>query len=177
MSRANAIHRAHNQYAGTPEWYTPPWLLARVADFYGGGYFDPCPASGGVIRENGLMLSWAGQRVFCNPPYGRLIVPWIVKAMMEPVDELILLVPAYTDTKWFRPLFDYPICFMRGRVSFLKHGQKMEHAPHASVLVYRGPAKRLPAFVEAFADLGPITRTYAPCRVALPQPALFAEAV
>ena len=177
MSRQRAVQRAMNRHTHTPEWYTPRWLLDRVRAFYGGAYFDPCPASGGVIRENGLTLSWARQRVYCNPPYGRLIVPWIAKSVTEPVAELLLLVPAYTDTKWFRPLFDYPICFMRGRVSFERLGEQLAPAPHASVLVYRGPTHRLPAFVEAFADLGPITRTYAPCRVVLPQPALFAEAV
>lgn len=175
MSRATAIQRTNNQYAGTMEWYTPAWLLERVAAFYGGSYYDPCPASLGTIRENGLLASWGGKGgVFCNPPYGKPIAAWVRKAMTEPVRELILLVPAYTETRWFAPLYGHTICFVHGRVQFERYGQKRENAPHPSVLVYRG--RRWRQFADAFCDLGPILRTAVPMRQAhaslwTPQPA------
>lgn len=34
------------------------------------------------IAENGLSRSWAGERVWCNPPYSN-IEPWAVKANQE----------------------------------------------------------------------------------------------
>ena len=145
------------------EWYTPSWLIERIADFYGGAYYDPCPASQGVVVESGLFGDWTGKRVFCNPPYGNPIKPWIVKAMTEPCREVMLLVPANTETAWFAPLYAHTLCFIRGRVQFRKHGsQRGENAPHPSVLVYRG--RRYRQFAEAFSDLGPILRTYQPMR-------------
>jgi hypothetical protein len=149
------------------EWYTPSWLLERIQAFYGGAYFDPCPASLGVIRENGLLGNWTSQRVFCNPPYGKPIAAWVRKAMTDPVKECILLVPAYTETRWFAPLYDHTICFIHGRVQFERYGVKRENAPHPSVLVYRG--RRYKQFAEAFADLGPVLRTYQPRKPKQPQ--------
>lgn len=161
MSRATALQRNNNRYGGTMECYTPPWLMERVAAFYDGAMYDPCPASEGIIVENGLVMSWRGKRVYCNPPYGKPIRPWIIKAMTEPALEVILLVPAYTETQWFAPLYEHSLCFLRGRFYFIRGGKPV-HAPHPSVLVYRG--QRFRAFAEAFADLGPVLRTYRPMR-------------
>ena len=158
MSHRTSIQRNGNRWAGTSEWYTPGWLLERIAAFYGGSYFDPCPASHGVIRENGLAGSWQGKRVYVNPPYGKAIEPWIRKAMTEPAREIILLVPAYTETRWFAPLYAHTLCFVSGRIRFEYRGKSEQPAPHPSVLVYRG--RRHGKFAEAFADLGPVVRTY-----------------
>jgi len=167
MGKATALQRLNNRWRATPEWYTPAWLLQRIADFYGGTYYDPCPASQGVVAESGLFGDWKGKRVYCNPPYGRGIEPWIIKAATDPAREVILLVPAYTDTKWFAPLFAYDLCFIKGRVYFEVMGKKGEHpAPHPSVLVYRGRRHR--QFADAFSDLGPIMRTYRSKRDAQP---------
>ena len=154
MSAKLGASRAVRSYASC-EWYTPTWLVDRIRVFYGGSYFDPCPARNGQpLAQNGLAITWHG-RVFCNPPYGRGIDKWIRKAMTEPADELMLLVPAYTDTDWFTPLFDHAICFVHGRLYFHRPGGLPDtRTPHPSVLVYRGP--RVRAFADAFADLGPI---------------------
>lgn len=135
----------------SPEWYTPSDLLAEVRAFLGADYFDPCPASGGRLRSNGLSVSWAGERVYCNPPYGRAISAWIRKALTEPVAEVILLVPARTDTAWFQALFQHTICFLRGRLRF---SGAVSGAPFPSALVYRGP--RFQAFAAAFGHRGPV---------------------
>ena len=164
---ARSRQRHENRYQKEVERYTPDWLLQRVANFLGADYFDPCPAGEGKAPSvNGLEIAWHG-RVWCNPPY-RPIAPWITKAMTEPVDELLLLVPAYTETRWFRPLFAHHMCFIHGRLRFRRPGdarpmELLPHAPHATVLVYRG--QRLQAFAEAFADIGPIMQVYCPQRV------------
>ena len=130
-------------------WFTPPDLLTEIRAFLG-DYHDPCPASlPGMPIENGLWQAWRGV-VFVNPPYGRAIAPWIRKAVTEPVDELLLLVPARTDTAWFQPLYDFPICFLRGRLHFSEGGP----ATFPSALVYRGP--RVDEFAAHFAQRGPI---------------------
>lgn len=142
------------QTSKSDRWFTPPDLLAEIEAFLGTGYYDPCPArDAGERIESGLWQSWGQQRVFVNPPYGRVIGRWIVKAMTEPVDELLLLVPARTDTTWFQSLYECPICFISGRLKFSGH---CNNAPFPSALIYRGP--RAESFAQAFAHRGTIVR-------------------
>lgn len=150
-----AARRAH----GSPEWYTPPRILACVKQFYGPFYFDPCPASFGIPERDGLAIPWRG-RVWVNPPYGAAIPPWIHKALREPTEELLLLVPASTEARWFEPLHRFPICFVAGRVWFISGatGKAERPAPHPSVIVYRGT--RVKRFADCFDGLGPIVRPY-----------------
>lgn len=138
--------------SASDRWFTPPDLLAEIRDFLG-DYYDPCPPrEAGEPIESGLWRRWEG-RVFVNPPYGRVIGRWIVKAMTEEVDELILLVPARTDAAWFQSLFGHTICFIRGRLRF--SGSKW-NAPFPCALVYRGP--RFDAFTAVFSHRGSIVR-------------------
>lgn len=85
-------------------------------------------------RENsGLEASWAGERVYCNPPYSD-IRPWVEKAWRETEAPLIvLLLPANrTEQKWWqelvedrrdRPGFALRVEFKPGRWRFLKPDQ------------------------------------------------------
>ena len=83
--------------------------------------------------------------------YSSSIVPWISKALTEPVNELIMLVPARTGNRWFQALFHQPItiCFIAGRLTF-------SAAPHPatfdSALLYRGSREH--EFTEAFKHRG-----------------------
>ena len=155
---AVATTGSDRMYRGSDERYTPPWLLERVTDFLGPGWFDPCPASyGHPPAVNGLAIPWHG-RVYCNPPYSA-ISPWAAKFLNEPFTEGLLLVPAYTDVRWFAPLFGQPILFMAGRLRFdLPTGRPKDKAPSGSALVYRG--RRRAAFARAFGDLGTVMVTY-----------------
>lgn len=64
-------------------------------------------------EENcGLAASWAGERVYCNPPYSS-IEPWCVKAWGETKAELIvMLLPANRTEQgwWQRRLGWYFVC-------------------------------------------------------------------
>lgn len=137
------------------EWYTPPDLLKEIAAFLG-DYYDPCPEYRGRDQiNNGLAPIWQGS-VYVNPPYGRGVEKWIRKFTLDPVDEIILLVPARTETAWFAPLYDHTICFIRGRLKF--SGSK-DNAPFPSALVYRGP--RPDEFASTFAHRGAIVQRLA----------------
>lgn len=90
--------------------------------------------------ENGLIKSWKGETVFCNPPYGRIVRAWVEKGYLESRDKdttVVMLLPARTDTMWFH---DYiygksEIRFLRGR---LKFGDSKTGAPFPSmVVIYR----------------------------------------
>lgn len=88
-------------------------------------------------KENGLIQSWSGYRVFCNPPYGREIKKWVEKAYrtnQECGNLIVMLLPARTDTSWFHD-FIYnksEVRFIRGR---LKFGGSKNSAPFPSMVV------------------------------------------
>lgn len=138
--------------AKSDEWHTPPALMAHIRAFLGDDFFDPCPARlSGEPIVNGLHLPWRGH-VYVNPPYGRAIVPWIKKAISEPIEDLLLLAPARTDTAWFQLVWAHmDVCFIRGRVRF----SMSDNAPFPSMLAYRGA--RHAAFLDTFSDIGHIT--------------------
>jgi site-specific DNA-methyltransferase (adenine-specific) len=93
-------------------------------------------------ETNGLVQSWAGETVWCNPPYGRQIGKWMKKALVEsrhPRTTVVMLVPARTDTAWFHDYVYHraEIRFLCGR---LKFGGAQYNAPFPSmVVIYRGP--------------------------------------
>lgn len=93
-------------------------------------------------ETNGLMQNWAGETVWCNPPYGRQIGKWMKKALVEsrhPRTTVVMLVPVRTDAAWFHDYVYHraEIRFLRGR---LKFGGAKYNAPFPSmVVIYRGP--------------------------------------
>ena len=71
------------------EWQTPPALFRELDKVW---HFDLDPASTDenalckhhfTIEDDGLQQDWGGHRVFCNPPYGRLVGKWVEKAAKE----------------------------------------------------------------------------------------------
>lgn len=63
-------------------------------------YFTPA--------EDGLSQSWAGERVWCNPPYSA-IQPWIAKAWTEAATAplIVMLLPANrTEQTWWQTLVE-----------------------------------------------------------------------
>lgn len=117
-------------------WATPVDVYAALnAEF--GFTMDACP-----LHEDreilGLLASWEGQHVYCNPPYGPQIRKWLEKA--SEADVAVYLVPARTDTRWWHDLAMKAdeIRFLKGRLRF---GYSTNNAPFPSVvLVYRKPA-------------------------------------
>lgn len=111
--------------AATVEWGTPPDLYASLdAEF--GFDLDPCPSDG---IWDGRLESWAGRRVFCNPPYGRGVDTWLAKG--SEADVAVFLLPARTDTAWFHDhaLRASEIRFFRGRLRFRRHEAIRPHVP------------------------------------------------
>ena len=83
-------------------------------------------------RRNGLEGQWEGH-VWCNPPYGRGIKDWVLKASKH-YDLVVMLLPARTDTKWFHELVlpNANVEFIKGR---LKFGGSKFGAPFPSMIV------------------------------------------
>ena len=84
--------------------------------------------------DNGLEQSWAGERVWCNPPYSGLS-DWLHKAWEQyPATKgIVMLLPANrVEQKWWQeyvePFRDRPnspltVEFLPGRLRFIKAGQ------------------------------------------------------
>ena len=69
---ANRVHFS----SATEHWATPKELYASLDKEFS-FTLDPCPL---CPIDDGLLRSWAGERVYCNPPYGRLVDLWLQKA-------------------------------------------------------------------------------------------------
>lgn len=160
------------------DWETPDELLELVG-MVGAISLDPCTtfenptraraficpstpdesphvvAGGGQgERGNGLETPWdVNGLVFVNPPYGRELPRWTAKIRMEAASgaEIIALVPARTDTKWWHRHLSKAdaICFWAGRLKFrgAEYG-----APFPSAIVYFGD--RAKAFRRVFTGQG-----------------------
>ena len=126
----------------TDQWATPQDFFDKLdAEFHFS--LDPCASEDNAKckkyfteEDNGLIQNWRGQRVFCNPPYGREISKWVRKCSEESknCEVIVMLLPARTDTAWF---WDYiygkaEIRFVRGR---LKFGNSNQGAPFPSMVV------------------------------------------
>ncbi len=144
------------------EWYTPDHIIERVQRALGGIDLDPCaeeekgvPATTYyTIEQNGLKKKWHG-RVYMNPPYGDEIDAWVKKLIKEyesgRTTAAIALLPARTDTKWYRVLKKFPRCHYWGRVRFKN---SKSSAPFPSAAVYLGDDED--AFVWAFESAGDV---------------------
>lgn len=106
-----------------------------------------------TVDDDGLAQSWAGERVWCNPPYSD-IRPWVGKAWAEEEAELVvMLLPANrTEQGWWQDLVephrDRPGSrlrteFFRGRLRFIKAGRTEvgpnERPPFGCVLLIWNP--------------------------------------
>lgn len=83
-------------------------------------------------EDDGLTQSWAGEVVWCNPPYSE-IGPWVQKAWQETTATVVMLVPANrTEVPWWQelvePYRDRPgsrlrVEFLPGRLRFKRPGE------------------------------------------------------
>ncbi len=109
------------------EWPTPQPLfdaLNRIHQFTldpAANHFNHKTAHYYTIKEDGLAQVWTGN-VFLNPPYSRLLYPWVEKAYEtgRRGHLVVALLPARTDVRWFSDfvLRSAEICFVRGRIRF-----------------------------------------------------------
>jgi hypothetical protein len=66
-----------------------------------------------------VLKSTGGGQVFCNPPYSQIEL-WIKKAIEQTpnCESITLLLPNWTDRKWFALIENYKIKFLPGRLRF-----------------------------------------------------------
>ncbi len=127
----------------TDEWATPSRTFQELdTEFH--FTLDPCATHENhkclryfTKEQNGLVQNWGGQKVFCNPPYGRAIKDWVRKCWEEsrkPYTTIVMLIPARTDTAYFHDYIYHKareVRFIRGRLHFNDAGP----APFPSMIV------------------------------------------
>lgn len=155
------------------EWYTPQEYIEAVKEVL--GEIDLDPASNSLanqvvkaskfytIADDGLKHSWDG-RVFLNCPYGfnddgesnqaiwskRLIEQYHLSITKE----AILLLNASTASQWFKPLWDYPICFTDHRIKFYSSEETSNQPTKDNCFIYFG--KQIEKFIQVFSKFGSI---------------------
>lgn len=142
--------------AGHDEWQTPSELF-KVLDYE--FHFDLDAAAtyenrmvgnhlgpgAGSDLQDALTSPWIGTTVWCNPPYSKL--PTFVERAYNQSklqhNTVVLLIPAYTDTRyWWNYIVPHAdeVRFLKGRLQFLEGGKKKQSARFPScVVVFRDP--------------------------------------
>ena len=120
------------------DWETPAAMF-RALDLKYRFTLDPCATPDNAkcsryytAEDDGLAQTWAGERVFVNPPYGRGIGEWARKCHDESRHALVVgLFPARTDTAWFHDHIYHvaAVEFVRGRIKFERGGGRSRPRP------------------------------------------------
>lgn len=128
------------------QWATPQqWFDYLDLEFK--FTLDPCADANNAKCKNffspeddGLSKSWAGERVFMNPPYGREIGKWMKKAYRECVEShalVVCLVPARVDTAWWHE-YAAKASDIRFPVGRIKFGDASAPAPFpVAIVIFR----------------------------------------
>jgi phage N-6-adenine-methyltransferase len=148
--------------SASDDWATPPHVFAALdAEFH--FELDVCANAENAkceryftLADAGLSQTWRG-RVWMNPPYGRTIGAWMLKAATSARagSTVVCLVPARTDTAWWHEqviVAGSEVRLVRGR---LKFGNGRNAAPFPSAIVVFRPERtdlRVSAWVPPRAD-------------------------
>lgn len=160
-------HQHINQDSGNTEYYTDPKIIEAARRTMGGIDLDPAssPRANEVVRakaiytkeDNGLSRAWRG-RVWMNHPFDRRTNRlWIAHLKLEHdiwnMTQACCITYAATSERWFRPLLDYPQCFLVPRTNYyLPDGTIKKGVTKGSVVTYLGP--NVDRFKAEFSKLG-----------------------
>lgn len=166
-------HELINQDSGNQEWYTPSEIIHAARKCLGRIQLDPfsCEKANETVRANfymtkeqdGWSSDWFG-KVFVNHPFSRennkRIAAKVIKEHNKGA-EIVMITFAATSEAWFKPLLDYPQCFLHGRTNYYdQNGNKVRGVTKGSVITYLG--NDVKSFYEAFKHLGTIKIPYNP---------------
>jgi hypothetical protein len=119
-----------------------------------------------TIHDDAFKHSWRTSALWLNPPYSEMrpgcarptpcVDRWITPALYGYDHGYIIqgmfCLAARTDTRWFRKLWRFPMCFVFGRLHFTGNAPTFP-----SVIVYMPPdAACVDRFVDTFQDVGHI---------------------
>lgn len=112
----------------TDHWCTPKWLYDIFMNKM--SCIDPCPLH---CKEDNVNKVYLFERIFVNPPYSALD-QWVNFVSLNRFNnEIFLLIPSRTDTKYFYDLMKMnpQVIFITGRLRF----NDSKPAPFPSLLL------------------------------------------
>lgn len=162
-------HQLINQTSGEEEYYTPCHIISSATACMGGIDLDPASSKRAnefigatdyfTKEQDGLKQAWFG-RVWLNHPFGRVQNPkWISKLLSEwkgmNIEQACCITYACTSEAWFKPLMEFPQCFLVPRTNYLlPNGLIKRGVTKGSVITYLG--EDLSRFRAAFQMWGVI---------------------
>ena len=163
-------HQLINYTSGNQEWGTPPEIVEAARKVMGVIHLDPASCYKANLRvlanhyynkvDNGLDQRWGGN-VWLNWPFGRKEnYLWVNKLIHEwtigHIDQACCICYAATSEAWFKPLKNFPICFLHGRTNYidLSTGLQVKGVSKGSCVTYLG--HNLAAFDKYFSPLGDV---------------------
>lgn len=164
------------------EWYTPSVYIEAARKVMNGIDLDPasCKLANQTVKaakyfskeDDGLAHVWKAESVWLNPPYGRTrpektgstrsYQKFFVEKLLREyaqgnIDQAVLLLLGNSCfTKYFQPLWQYPLCFHDGVITFRKANGKWDDFGFGTIFVYLGPNET--KFIEAFSKFGRIAK-------------------
>lgn len=134
-----APRRGYIDRASVPngEWGTPPELFERCEDIWGEFTLDPAMNCGqhetyydnrllafhycGMCGRDGLVLPWASERVFLNPPYDKTLPLWVARCAGRAALFTCALLPIRTGRPWWQKhvLTADAVVYLPGRLKFV----------------------------------------------------------
>jgi len=162
------------QSSESMQWYTLQKYIDAVREVLGEIELDPASSQEAnkivkaqriyTRKDNGLRKSFRSKTLFLNAPYGKdgpKFIPKLVQSYEAgAVGKAIAMVNDHsTATKWFKPLFNYLLCFTDHRPRFWKPDEQKDSPTHGAVFVYFGPNKD--KFAEVFSRFGTVVQKYA----------------
>lgn len=155
--------------SGNVEWFSPVEIIEAARRTMGSIDLDPfsCAAANEVVgalafftkERSGLTQRWF-DNVWMNHPYGKTTNgPCINKGLSEfesgRVKQLCCITYASTTERWFRPLMQFPQCFLHKRTAFrTPEGVIVKGATKGCAITYLGP--NVDRFAAEFAPFGTI---------------------
>ena len=171
---AKTVNSVASGVSDSPEydgdtWETPGDTLELVRAVLGTIDLDPTSNTHAQKRvqatrwlgakDNALEQEWTGN-VFCNPPYSMPLIERFTEKLIaeydaERIKQAIYLVNNCTDAGWCQSLLQrFPVCFTRGRITFLQgDGQKFS-TRQGQAIFYLGP--RVAKFHDVFGAIGTV---------------------
>lgn len=165
-------HQLINQDSHDYEYYTPLEIVNAARFVMGGITLDPFSSDVAnkkigaekifTVNDNGLSQKWFG-KVWMNHPFGRkmnkLCIEKIVKEYISGNIEMACCITfAATSELWFKPLLEYPQCFLSPRTNyFLPNGELKRGVTKGSVVTYFG--EDINKFKEFFSKFGVVKIT------------------
>lgn len=160
-----------NQTSGDVEIYTPQRIVDAAREAMGGTIeLDPASSFEANIivkaqfyltkDDDGLSKRWHCGTLWMNHPFSRAgNAKWINKLLESfkrgDVGMACCITFASTSEEWFRPLLDYPQCFLWPRTNYMRpDGTVYRGVTKGSVVTYLG--EDVLAFKAAFYGLGTV---------------------